>query len=225
MSSIKEILNKNKYFIYTHNNQILYRTINNNFFSRPVIICEDYSSDLCDIVFNGIIFFSYVNQDGNIILQSTNKSISRLKIESDCNHVFHAPALSFHNNQIIIYYISVDTKKYDDIMIFNSFCYNKSTNIIESISSKTLSLNSTNTNITSNTDISPNINELLNKKINDLNEIISNKTNEISSLNKENQDLKKMISSATTQYNELMNVAEQYKKEAIKWNAKYMKRS
>ncbi|MCM1050164.1 MAG: hypothetical protein NC433_17260 [Clostridiales bacterium] len=104
----------NVYAVDTHKNLIIYSTGNyiclrtsvGENLTRPIILCNDYASDLSDIVYNNTIYYAYQNTNQDIILRSVIERDDLYKISSrntpDC---FYPQIVAIQNTLILFYFV------------------------------------------------------------------------------------------------------------------------
>lgn len=92
--------------IYSTGNYICLRTSIGENLTRPIILCNDYASDLSDIVYNNTIYYVYQNTNQDIILRSVIERDDLYKISSrntpDC---FYPQIAAIQKTLILFYFV------------------------------------------------------------------------------------------------------------------------
>ena len=101
--------------IYSTGNYICLRTSVGENLTRPIILCNDYASDLSDLVYHNTIYYVYQNTNQDIILRSVMEQSDLYKISSrntpDCFH----PQIAVIQKILILFYFVKNP-------IDNSYC-------------------------------------------------------------------------------------------------------
>lgn len=218
MSFLYETTQNKGLLLYSHNNMIILRHKNDHAFSQPLLMADDYKSDLCDVIYNSTIYFTYINNTGDIVVRSILDQTFPCLVNVPTDSSFHTPKLVEFDGRLLLFYSEKNKESYTiKCMIpyqnkqyinydFGSFTV---TPLIDFCSLEKELILSINTSIT--------------KKIFSLSNDFSFKQIELDTqkYTDEISKLEAMLQSAKRQYNELMNVAEQYRSEAIKWNNRF----
>ena len=70
MSYLYETAGGQGFFIYKNQNEIILRKKEGHQFYLPVIMVRDYKSDLNDTVYNSAIYYTYINENGALVVRS-----------------------------------------------------------------------------------------------------------------------------------------------------------
>lgn len=268
MEHIYSTEHNRKLLLYHLNNQIHLRTMNLNAIGRPSVLCNDFSRDLTSTIYNGTIYYAYVNTAHSIFVKSITEPNTLFKLENTESLEYFQPQILVFNKQLLLFYTiqnPVDNSysvkcvfpfqndisftipdsfpllpklnvfpsdDYVFINIYNDF-YHK---ILQMDSKYQCNI------LGSRQDFAGEQSENLQEKIEQLEQQIEEQDSAIKEqdvvikdqestikeqnsllLEKENalRNQSTMIESAKKQYNELMDVASQYRKEAIKWRSKF----
>lgn len=243
-----------KLLLYHLNSQIHLRTMSSNTISRPSVLCNDFSRDLTSTIYNGTIYYAYVNTSHSILVKSITEPNTLCKLENMESLEYFQPQILVFNKQLLLFYTiqnPVDNSysvkcifpfqndisftipdsfpllpklmvfpadDYVFINIYNDF-YHKILQMDTRYQCHTLG---------SRQDFAEEQSEDLRQKIKQLEQQIEKQNSVIEQQDaflseKENalRNQSTMIESAKKQYNELMDVASQYREEAIKWRSKF----
>ena len=249
MSNVYSVGNNRQLIIYNAGSNIFLRVAHFGGLDRPIVLAADYLCGLTECIYNSSLYYSYINQNGSLILKNIMDTANVLAI--DCNYVqeYSNPKLAICNDTLLLFYLKQnpvsdkpslhcitpddnnalpiplpDIKKPVNsysVLAYNNFillCVNEHIYKIEQIGHfKQLAIcnadniNSNNNNSNNNDNYiesEKSLTEDFNKKI----AACQAKINEQSAV----------IDSITTQYNELMDIARQYRDEAIKWRSKFI---
>ncbi len=240
-----------KLFLYSCGSSVYFRTAVNAEITRPVILCNDFSSSLTSVVFKDVIYYSYQNTDGDLILRSVLDSNVLFHLSSNEAPGYFSPLLIPHDKDILFLffiknplseqYILKYTYPFEPTHTIHDLHTLPSLPTIHHIPFENGTLLSCHTHTDSylfyleNKDLFHDVKiktfheELSeadeNKKIiQEKDNEISNRKNEIISLKKELSEKNTIIESITRQYNTLMDTAYRYREEAEKWYTKYYSR-
>ncbi len=243
MSNVYSVGNNRQLIIYNAGSNIFLRVAHFGGLDRPIVLAADYLCGLTECIYNSSLYYSYINQNGSLILKNIMDTTNILTI--DCNYVqeYSNPKLAICNNTLLLFYLKQnpvsdkpslhcitpddnnalpiplpDIKKPVNsysVLTYNNFillCVNEHIYRIEQIGHfKQLAICTADNNNNSNNNYierEKSLTEDFNKKI----AACQAKINEQSAV----------IDSITTQYNELMDIARQYRDEAIKWRSKFI---
>ncbi|MDO5155175.1 MAG: hypothetical protein Q4D51_04340 [Eubacteriales bacterium] len=260
---------------YASENHIILRKKKGETFSRPITLASDYFSDLTQTLYNGNVYYSYINDKQEIIVKNITENQSLFTSEDETISTYYYPVLTTFQKQLFLFYIMKnpfdnsysikcnaiftnnihfiipDTYKtlpkisltplsevllisiYDDfshkfILMDSSF----SATPIGSSRDFSISqcqqhkqeleamLQQCQKEISANTQENNQQIERLNQEILSLQSKLSIRDQLLQERKKEYDHMSSMLESAKTQYNELMQIANQYRQEAIKWHNK-----
>ena len=259
MSNVYSVGNNRQLIIYNAGSNIFLRVAHFGGLDRPIVLAADYLCGLTECIYNSSLYYSYINQNGSLILKNIMDTANILAI--DCNYVqeYSNPKLAICNNTLLLFYLKQnpvsdkpslhcitpddnnalpiplpDIKKPVNsysVLAYNNFillCVNEHIYKIEQIGHfKQLTICTTDNNSTDNNNAD---------SINSNNDNTNNSDNYIEHEKSLTEDFNKkiaacqakineqsaVIDSITTQYNELMDIARQYRDEAIKWRSKFI---
>lgn len=204
--------------LYSHINMIILRHKNDHAFSQPLLMADDYKSSLFDMVYNSTIYFTYISNTGDIVVRSILDQTFPCLINKPIDSSFYSPKLVEFDGRLLLFYTEKNKESYTiKCMIpyqnkqyitydFGSFT------VVPALSFCCLEK-----------DLIISLNTPSSKKLYSLSSSYTFKEIPLDSEKyiAEISNLKNMLQSAQNQYNELMNVAEQYRNEAIKWNNRF----
>lgn len=240
MANIFELENNKSFLLYTNQSQILLRQKYGEMIGRSTLLAKDFSKDLSSFYYNGTLYFSYINTHNHITIRNTNETLPIFETDSietqSCNH----PQIVLFRNQLLLFYSS--QKKQENIhqvkcvlpfqnrksiLIADHFPTIPDIQLIVNEEILYISLYSMFFHKIICLDSSLQLTELgirseleskekqhYQERIKELQASVSNQKNQL-------QKLQNMLDSATHQYNDLMQVANQYREEAIKWRSKF----
>lgn len=106
MGNVYAVDTQQNLIIYSAGNNICLRSSVGENLSRPIVLCNDFSSDLSDIVYNNTIYYVYQNTNQDIILRSVIEQDDLYKISShstpDC---FHPQIAAIQKTLILFYFV------------------------------------------------------------------------------------------------------------------------
>lgn len=92
--------------LYSAGNYICLRTSVGENLTRPIVLCNDYASNLSDLVYNDTIYYVYQNTNQDIILRSVMEQNDLYKISSrntpDC---FYPQIAAIQKTLILFYFV------------------------------------------------------------------------------------------------------------------------
>lgn len=252
MSNVYSVGNNRQLIIYNAGSNIFLRVAHFGGLDRPIVLAADYLCGLTECIYNSSLYYSYINQNGSLILKNIMDTTNILAI--DCNYVqeYSNPKLAICNNTLLLFYLKQnpvsdkpslhcitpddnnalpiplpDIKKPVNsysVLAYNNFillCVNEHIYRIEQIGHfKQLAICTADNNSTDNNNadsINSNNNYIEREK--SLTEDFNKK---IAACQAKINEQSAVIDSITTQYNELMDIARQYRDEAIKWRSKFI---
>lgn len=259
MSNVYSVGNNRQLIIYNAGSNIFLRVAHFGGLDRPIVLATDYLCGLTECIYNSSLYYSYINQNGSLILKNIMDTANILAI--DCNYVqeYSNPKLAICNNTLLLFYLKQnpvsdkpslhcitpddnnalpiplpDIKKPVNsysVLAYNNFillCVNEHIYKIEQIGHfKQLAICTDDNNSTDNNN-ADNINSNNNNSNNNDNYIEREKSltedfnKKIAACQAKINEQSAVIDSITTQYNELMDIARQYRDEAIKWRSKFI---
>mgnify|MGYP000446996199 CR=1 FL=1 len=259
MSNVYSVGNNRQLIIYNAGSNIFLRVAHFGGLDRPIVLATDYLCGLTECIYNSSLYYSYINQNGSLILKNIMDTANILAI--DCNYVqeYSNPKLAICNNTLLLFYLKQnpvsdkpslhcitpddnnalpiplpDIKKPVNsysVLAYNNFillCVNEHIYKIEQIGHfKLLAICTADNNSTDNNN-ADNINSNNNNSNNNDNYIEREKSltedfnKKIAACQAKINEQSAVIDSITTQYNELMDIARQYRDEAIKWRSKFI---
>ena len=259
MSNVYSVGNNRQLIIYNAGSNIFLRVAHFGGLDRPIVLAADYLCGLTECIYNSSLYYSYINQNGSLILKNIMDTANVLAI--DCNYVqeYSNPKLAICNDTLLLFYLKQnpvsdkpslhcitpddnnalpiplpDIKKPVNsysVLAYNNFillCVNEHIYKIEQIGHfKQLAKCTADNNSTDNNN-ADNINSNNNNSNNNDNYIEREKSltedfnKKIAACQARINEQSAVIDSITTQYSELMDIARQYRDEAIKWRSKFI---
>lgn len=255
MSNVYSVGNNRQLIIYNAGSNIFLRVAHFGGLDRPIVLATDYLCGLTECIYNSSLYYSYINQNGSLILKNIMDTANILAI--DCNYVqeYSNPKLAICNDTLLLFYLKQnpvsdkpslhcitpddnnalpiplpDIKKPVNsysVLAYNNFillCVNEHIYKIEQIGHfKQLAICTTDNNSTDNNNAdninSNNNNDNYIEREKSLTEDFNKK---IAACQAKINEQSAVIDSITAQYNELMDIARQYRDEAIKWRSKFI---
>lgn len=255
MSNVYSVGNNRQLIIYNAGSNIFLRVAHLGGLDRPIVLATDYLCGLTECIYNSSLYYSYINQNGSLILKNIMDTANILAI--DCNYVqeYSNPKLAICNDTLLLFYLKQnpvsdkpslhcitpddnnalpiplpDIKKPVNsysVLTYNNFillCVNERIYKIEQIGYfKQLAICTADNNSTDNNNAdsinSNNNNDNYIEREKSLTEDFNKK---IAACQAKINEQSAVIDSITAQYNELMDIARQYRDEAIKWRSKFI---
>ncbi|MCM1039376.1 MAG: hypothetical protein NC434_08635 [Ruminococcus sp.] len=90
--------------LYSTGNYICLRTSVGENLTRPIVLCNDYASDLSDIVYHNTIYYVYQNVNRDIILRSVIERDDLYKISSRSTPDCFYPQIAAIQQTLILFY-------------------------------------------------------------------------------------------------------------------------
>ena len=254
MEHIYSTEHNRKLLLYHLNSQIHLRSMNNELIGRPTILCSDFVRDLTATIYNGTIYYAYINTGHNLLVKSITEPNTLFKLENTESLEYFQPQILVFNKQLLLFYtiqnpvdnsysvkcvfpfqndisftipdsfpllpklIVIPADDYVFINIYNDF-YHKILQMDTEYQCHTLGSRQDFTEERSE-DFKQKI-EQLEQQIEEQNSMIDNLESQLEEKENALRNQSAMIESATKQYNELMDVASQYRDEAVKWRSKF----
>ncbi|MCQ2540651.1 MAG: hypothetical protein MJ114_09445 [Acetatifactor sp.] len=213
--------------LYTKDQEIILRYKNADIFESPVILEKDHAGDLCHCVYRGSIHYAYRTLSGAIRINKVSPDPPELLI--DLPEAVHIRSLQLlvSDGRLLLCFLSA-SEKTNDLTLYLHLPYEKKRLTayslgscepypdisVLSLSAKLIILLITGARLRI-------LNVAPSGTVSEQTLIEQQVIHRISQLETENKMLRRTLSSAQTQYNELMQVAEQYRQEAIKWSSKF----
>lgn len=252
MANIYDLENDRSFLLYTNQNQILMRQKSGDMIGRSTLLAKDYSKHLSSFYTNGILYYSYITVHNEIIIRSSRDSLPLFHTENIDHHTYGQPQISLFGNQLFLLYscqnpqssshsinllrplqknkpipipYTFPTQPDIQTMSTRNFLY---ISICSDFSHKILCLDSSYqlTELFTSDTLQKAQQQLTEKNKSEVMEVrkqLENASSTIANQNRQIQKLNQIIESAQNQYNNLMQVASQYKDEALKWRSKFYK--
>ncbi|MCM1121638.1 MAG: hypothetical protein NC416_03555 [Eubacterium sp.] len=90
--------------LYSTGKYICLRTSVRENLTRPIVLCNDYASDLSDLVYHNTIYYVYQNTNRDIILRSVIEQNDLYKISSRNTPDCFNPQIAVIQNMLILFY-------------------------------------------------------------------------------------------------------------------------
>ena len=224
MSNLYELTNNVSILLYTSQNNILLRKKIGDNISRSKLLAMDFKQNLCGIIYDQIVYYAYIDINNHLILRRVTDSYPLYTKEHFPCQIPPQLRLVAFDGKLVIFYeeqADFDHKKLKGIFPFLPMSEIELKCQIP-VSSDIYLLASKNEILINFESADGNQNYSLSKSMQiskldstfELKLILQEKDNEINKLNA-------MLESAKSQYNNLMDVANKYKNEAMKWCNKF----
>ena len=91
--------------IYNAGSNIFLRVAHFGGLDRPIVLAADYLCGLTECIYNSSLYYSYINQNGSLILKNIMDTANVLAI--DCNYVqeYSNPKLAICNDTLLLFYL------------------------------------------------------------------------------------------------------------------------
>lgn len=109
MSYLYETAGGQGFFIYKNQNEIILRKKEGHQFYLPVIMVRDYKSGLNDTVYNSAIYYTYINENGALVVRSVLEYVFPFERQAGENVSFNSPSLIAFYGRLILFYMEKNT--------------------------------------------------------------------------------------------------------------------
>lgn len=216
MKNYFEADQQNGYLIYPLENQLILHQKRGTQISRPVVLCQDYAKHFDAIFYHGILYYIYCNEEGQYHIKSVSSVNSLFVLPFSENIISLAFALI--GNELALFYLEEDKTSLSlpcrlryMIPFLNGI---SPTHILNMPSPASFTCHSISKGLFLFAKGSKEMHLYL---------IGSDFSFQKLHLEQEIAMLKETIESASAQYEQLMQTAQKYREEAIKWRGKYIK--
>lgn len=219
MGNIFELENDKSFLLYTNRNQILLRQKSGDMIGRSLLLANDFANSLSSFFFNGTLYYAYINEQNSIVIRNSTESKPLFVTNVIENHSCSNPQIILFRKQLFLFYNSQDlqaqTYQVNCLMplqnqktfpIPDRFPTLPDIQVIATEELLYFSLYSS-----------------FFHRLYCLNSNLQLTELSAASQTDEIRKLRQKLDSATRQYNDLMQVANQYREEAIKWRSKFYK--
>ena len=105
MSNVYSVGNNRQLIIYNAGSNIFLRVAHFGGLDRPIVLAADYLCGLTECIYNSSLYYSYINQNGSLILKNIMDTANVLAI--DCNYVqeYSNPKLAICNDTLLLFYL------------------------------------------------------------------------------------------------------------------------
>lgn len=235
MSYLYETAGGQGFFIYKNQNEIILRKKEGHQFYLPVIMVRDYKSDLNDTVYNSAIYYTYINENGALVVRSVLEYVFPFERQAGENVSFNSPSLTAFYGRLILFYMEKNTGEGEEnYRLHGILPYEGEREILNvDLGNKEALYKVVCLNQRMLVSVENEKGYVLYEASNDLQLVaqgrIENRDEQElvrlkSSLMEQQKEInfyKSQIESAKRQYQELMQVAEQYREEANHWSGKF----
>ena len=235
MSYLYETAGGQGFFIYKNQNEIILRKKEGHQFYLPVIMVRDYKSGLNDTVYNSAIYYTYINENGALVVRSVLEYVFPFERQAGENVSFNSPSLTAFYGRLILFYMEKNTGDgVENYRLHGILPYEGEREILNvDLGNKEALYKVVCLNERMLVSVENEKGYVLYEASNDLQLVaqdrIENRNEQElamlkSSLMEQQKEInfyKSQIESATRQYQELMQVAEQYREEANHWSGKF----
>lgn len=235
MSYLYETAGGQGFFIYINQNEIILRKKEGHQFYLPVIMVRDYKSGLNDTVYNSAIYYTYINENGALVVRSVLEYVFPFERQAGENVSFNSPSLTAFYGRLILFYMEKNTGEGEEnYRLHGILPYEGEREILNvDLGNKEALYKVVCLNERMLVSVENEKGYVLYEASNDLQLVaqdrIENRNDQElamlkSSLMEQQKEInfyKSQIESAKRQYQELMQVAEQYREEANHWSGKF----
>ena len=235
MSYLYETAGGQGFFIYKNQNEIILRKKEGHQFYLPVIMVRDYKSGLNDTVYNSAIYYTYINENGALVVRSVLEYVFPFERQAGENVSFNSPSLTAFYGRLILFYMEKNTGEgVENYRLHGILPYEGEREILNvDLGNKEALYKVVCLNQRMLVSVENEKGYVLYEASNDLQLVaqdrIENRNDQElamlkSSLMEQQKEInfyKSQIESAKRQYQELMQVAEQYREEANHWSGKF----
>lgn len=235
MSYLYETAGGQGFFIYKNQNEIILRKKEGHQFYLPVIMVRDYKSGLNDTVYNSAIYYTYINENGALVVRSVLEYVFPFERQAGENVSFNSPSLTAFYGRLILFYMEKNTGEgVENYRLHGILPYEGEREILNvDLGNKEALYKVVCLNERMLVSVENEKGYVLYEASNDLQLVaqdrVENRNDQElamlkSSLMEQQKEInfyKSQIESAKRQYQELMQVAEQYREEANHWSGKF----
>lgn len=235
MSYLYETAGGQGFFIYKNQNEIILRKKEGHQFYLPVIMVRDYKSGLNDTVYNSAIYYTYINENGALVVRSVLEYVFPFERQAGENVSFNSPSLTAFYGRLILFYMEKNTGDgVENYRLHGILPYEGEREILNvDLGNKEALYKVVCLNERMLVSVENEKGYVLYEASNDLQLVaqdrVENRNDQElamlkSSLMEQQKEInfyKSQIESAKRQYQELMQVAEQYREEANHWSGKF----
>ena len=235
MSYLYETAGGQGFFIYKNQNEIILRKKEGHQFYLPVIMVRDYKNGLNDTVYNSAIYYTYINENGALVVRSVLEYVFPFERQAGENVSFNSPSLTAFYGRLILFYMEKNTGDgVENYRLHGILPYEGEREILNvDLGNKEALYKVVCLNERMLVSVENEKGYVLYEASNDLQLVaqdrIENRNEQElamlkSSLMEQQKEInfyKSQIESAKRQYQELMQVAEQYREEANHWSGKF----
>ena len=235
MSYLYETAGGQGFFIYINQNEIILRKKEGHQFYLPVIMVRDYKSGLNDTVYNSAIYYTYINENGALVVRSVLEYVFPFERQAGENVSFNSPSLTAFYGRLILFYMEKNTGEGEEnYRLHGILPYEGEREILNvDLGNKEALYKVVCLNERMLVSVENEKGYVLYEASNDLQLVaqdrVENRNDQElamlkSSLMEQQKEInfyKSQIESAKRQYQELMQVAEQYREEANHWSGKF----
>ncbi len=197
-------------------------------FGRPILLANDYAGGFDAERFDGVFYYVYSNERGEILLRNTRDNLIYYQIQEEGGEVL---TLSVHQGQLVFWYIGQREQGQRFLQCICPFQPRFSRQVLSGIKADdTVHLLETEQNVLVVVERGHTAQiymvdaEFVAREIREQPEHMEEVEQLREQLNRKEDQTKQlegMIDSAKAQYEELMHVAEHYRDEAIRWRSKF----
>ena len=235
MSYLYETAGGQGFFIYKNQNEIILRKKEGHQFYLPVIMVRDYKSGLNDTVYNSAIYYTYINENGALVVRSVLEYVFPFERQAGENVSFNSPSLTAFYGRLILFYMEKNTGDgVENYRLHGILPYEGEREILnvdlgnKEALYKVVCLNECLLVFVENEkgyvlyEASNDLQLVAQDRVENRNEQeLAMLKSSLMEQQKEINFYKSQIESAKRQYQELMQVAEQYREEANHWSGKF----
>ncbi len=87
-------------------------TMYNEHFLRPTLLCSNYDSGLCGTLYNGSLYYSYINKDRSLLLRCLHDPTLRFRLDSTSTVTYREPQLVAFADSLLLFYFEAESNRY-----------------------------------------------------------------------------------------------------------------
>lgn len=101
-----------KLFFYTYEAQLYLRAMQGERVARPLLLCNNYQSGLSSTLYNGALYYCYLNQDRSLLVRSLAEPTVLFRLDGTDTVSYEAPHLVVFAGRLLLFYIEKNQNSY-----------------------------------------------------------------------------------------------------------------
>ncbi|MCH5268785.1 MAG: hypothetical protein J1E62_10640 [Lachnospiraceae bacterium] len=106
MGEIYSLGQQQKLIVYDYGKRIFMRTFQGGMAGRSTILADDYVGEFSETVYNGTVYYGYVNREGNYVVRNMGQRHSQVELPAGCMSGFCHGKLVAWQNKLILFVIT-----------------------------------------------------------------------------------------------------------------------